>query len=127
MSYVDMPTIPDVWARCKAALEPFLGDWGLVLAVFLVAFASFGLGRLSATEAAKPAVSVGQAPLEEEARGMAIGGLVVASRNGSVYHFPWCSGASQIKEANKVWFASEAAAEAAGYAPSKSCKGLGLE
>lgn len=127
MSYVDMPTIPDVWARCKVALEPFLGDWGLVLAVFLVAFASFGLGRLSATETAKPAVSVGQAPLEGEARGMAIGGLVVASRNGSVYHFPWCNGASQINPANKVWFSSEQAAKDGGYAPSKSCKGLVAE
>lgn len=127
MSYVDMPTIPDVWARCKASLEPFLGDWGLVLAVFLVAFASFGLGRLSATEAIKPAVSVGQAPLEGEARGMAVGGLVVASRNGSVYHFPWCGGASQINPANKVWFSSEEAAKDAGYLPSKSCKGLSAE
>lgn len=116
--------IQETWGKVKWGLELFLSDWGLVLAVFLVAFTSFGLGRLSATEDAKPVVSVGQAPLEEEARGMAIGGLVVASRNGSVYHFPWCSGASQIKEANKVWFASEAAAEAAGYAPSKSCKGL---
>jgi hypothetical protein len=125
MSAKDMATIPDLWTRCKAALEPFLGDWGLVLVVFLVAFSSFGLGRLSATEAAKPVVSVSQAPLEGEARGMAIGGLVVASRNGSVYHFPWCGGASQINPANKVWFSSEKAAEDAGYTPSKSCKGLG--
>lgn len=119
------PTIQETAAKVKWGLEAFLANWGLVLVVFLVAFASFGLGRLSATEAAKPAVSVGEAPLEEEPRGMSIGGLVVASKNGSVYHFPWCSGAAQIKAANKIWFSSEAAAEAAGYTPSKSCKGLG--
>lgn len=58
---------------------------------------------------------------------MAVGGLVVASRNGSVYHFPWCSGGSQIKQENMIWFTSEEAAKEAGYTPSKSCKGLGGE
>ena len=124
---MDLPTIPDVWARCKAALEPVLADWGLILVLILVAFGSFGLGRLSMVESAKPAVSVGSMPIEGEPRGMAIGGLVVASRNGSVYHFPWCGGASQINPANKAWFASEKAAQDAGYSPSKSCKGLGGE
>lgn len=124
---MDVPTIPDVWSRCKAALEPLIADWGLILVVFLTAIASFGLGRLSVAEGAKPAVSVGFMPMEGEPRGMAVGGLVVASRNGSVYHFPWCGGASQINPANKVWFASEKAAKDAGYAPSKSCKGLGGE
>jgi hypothetical protein len=117
--------VQEFWGKVKYGAEIALGEWGLILVVFLVACASFGLGRLSAMEAAKPAVSVGQAPLEGEPRGMAIGGLVVASRNGSVYHFPWCSGANQISAANKVWFASEQAAKDAGYTPSKSCKGLG--
>ena len=120
-----MKSIPDLWAGVKSSLEPFLTSWGLVFIVFLVAFGSFGLGKLAATEAAKPVVSVGQAPLETEGQGMAVGGLVVASRNGSVYHFPWCGGASSIKPENKVWFASEEAAKDAGYTPSKSCKGLG--
>lgn len=121
---MDLPNIPDFWTRCKAALEPLIGEWGLIVVVFLVAFSSFGLGRLSAGEAVKPAVSVSAAPLEAEPQGMAVGGLVVASRSGTSYHFPWCSGAAQIKPENRVWFASEEAAKAAGYAPSKSCKGL---
>lgn len=124
---MDVPNIPDIWARCKAALEPVINDWGLILVVVLCCFASFGLGQLSAGEAAKPAVSVGSMPLEGEPRGISIGGLVVASKNGSVYHFPWCGGAAQISAANKVWFASEKAAQEAGYNPSKSCKGLGSE
>ena len=51
-------------------------------------------------------------------------GLVVGSKNGSVYHFPWCSGAQRMKEENKVWFASKVEAEEAGYTPAKNCKGL---
>jgi len=124
MSGMDLPNIPDLWGRCKAALEPALGEWGLVLALFLVALSSFGLGRLSAAEATKPVVSVAQAAMVSEARGMALGGLVVASRTGSAYHFPWCSGASQIKPENLIWFSSQEAAQTAGYTPSKSCKGL---
>ncbi len=121
---MDLPNIPDIWARCKAGLEAVLGQWGLLLALFLVAFASFGLGRLSAVETAKPAISVSSAPLEADVKPMAVGGLVVASRNGSVYHFPWCGGASQINPDNRVWYASEEDAREAGYTLSKSCKGL---
>lgn len=117
--------IQEKWLQVKFGTETALGEWGLILIVFLVALSSFGLGRLSATETAKPVVSVAEAPFEGEPRGMAVGGLVVASRNGSVYHYPWCGGASQISATNKVWFASEEAATAAGYTPSKSCKGLG--
>jgi len=104
--------------------EGLIAEWGLILLIFLVAFSSFGLGRLSATEQARPAVSVHSAPIETEPRGMAIGGLIVASRYGSAYHYPWCAGAVQIKQENQVWFASEEAAQKAGYTPSKNCKGL---
>ncbi len=124
---MDVPNIPDIWSRCKASLGRLIGEYSLLCLVFLVALASFGLGKLSLGEAAKPVVSVSEAPLQAEPEGMAVGGLVVASRNGSVYHFPWCGGASQINEANKIWFASEDAAATAGYTPSKSCKGLGKE
>lgn len=116
--------IQEMWLKVKWSAEAALAQWGLILVVFLVALASFGLGRLSASEAAKPAVSVATAAVEEGNVAMSVGGLVVASRNGSVYHFPWCGGASQINEENKVWFSSEEAAAAAGYTPSKSCKGL---
>lgn len=114
-----------MWLKVKYEFEVAIGEWGLILVVFLVALSSFGLGRLSASEASKPAVSVSQASLETEPQGMALGGLVVGSRSGTAYHFPWCSGALQIKPENRVWFASEEAAQTAGYTPSKSCKGLG--
>lgn len=48
----------------------------------------------------------------------------VASKTGTKYHLPWCSGAARIKEENKVWFTSKADAEAAGYEPALNCKGI---
>lgn len=116
--------VQEMWLKVKSRAETFVGEWGVISIVFLVALISFGLGRLSATEAAKPVVSVSQKSFEANGRPMSAGGLVVASRNGSVYHFPWCAGASQISDANKVWFQSEEAAQRAGYSASKSCKGL---
>ncbi len=49
-------------------------------------------------------------------------GSVVGSKNGSKYHLPRCSGANSIKEENKIWFASESAAQAAGYTRAGNCK-----
>lgn len=48
----------------------------------------------------------------------------VASKNGEVYHYPWCSGAQQIKEENKIYFNSKEEAEKAGYRPARNCPGL---
>ena len=52
------------------------------------------------------------------------GGEYVASRSGSVYHLPWCSGAQRIAEENKRWFATKEEAEYAGYRPAKNCPGM---
>jgi hypothetical protein len=49
-------------------------------------------------------------------------GSVVASKNSDRYHLPWCSGAKTIKEENKIWFASEEKAIAAGYTKAGNCK-----
>jgi hypothetical protein len=51
-------------------------------------------------------------------------GRYVASKNGSAYHLPWCSGAARIKEENKIWFATKEEAEAAGYRAASNCKGI---
>ncbi|MFA5998134.1 MAG: hypothetical protein WC814_01990 [Candidatus Paceibacterota bacterium] len=51
-------------------------------------------------------------------------GPIVASKSGTKYYLPGCAGAERISEANKVWFASAAAAAAAGYAPAVNCKGF---
>ncbi len=59
-----------------------------------------------------------------EAGGVSPGGQLVASKGGTKYHFPWCSGAQRISEANKVWFNSTDEARKAGYTPATNCKGL---
>lgn len=96
----------------------------MILIVLLVALASFGLGRLSVLETVRPPISIMNAPALAEPRGMHTGGLIVASRTGGAYHFPWCASAANIAPQNKIWFASEEKARAAGYSPAKNCKGL---
>lgn len=117
-------TIQAFWLSCKLVLEGIIAEWGVILIIFLVAFSSFGLGRLAASESERPLVSVGISPQEGEPRGMTIGGLIVASRTGKVYHYPWCKSALKIKPENQVWFENESAAREAGYAPAKACDGL---
>ena len=116
--------IPEFWLKIKNLIEDVMSEWGILIIVILVGIASFGLGRLSAIEEAKSPVSITAAQVSAVAPAVAVGGLVVAPRKGSVYHYPWCSGANSIAEANKIWFKDEKAARAAGYMPAKNCKGL---
>ena len=116
--------IQDFILKCKGVLEEGVGEWGLFAIIFLVAFASFGLGRLSVIESVRPAVSITQAPSVAPTRAMYMGGQYVASRTGTTYYFPWCGGAQNISPENQVWFKTEEAAEKAGYRPAKNCKGL---
>jgi len=110
----------------------------LILLVSLIAFISFGLGRLSTIDSTpknpihiedsvqyQGATSNGalQNTLKTTSKGE-IGGFLVASKSGSKYHFPWCSGAGRIKEENKIWFNTVGDARAAGYTPAANCKGL---
>lgn len=117
-------TIQDMARRCKASLSAGVEDFGYAAIVLLVGVSAFGLGRISALEAAMPAVAILKAPALAQPQGMAPGGLVVASRSGSVYYFPWCGGAGNIATQNQRWFKSEEAARTAGYRPAKNCKGL---
>lgn len=48
----------------------------------------------------------------------------VGSKSGNKYHLLTCSGAKRIKEENKVFFATAAEAEAAGYTAAANCPGL---
>ena len=107
-------------------------DVYIVLLIILVGLASFGLGRLSKIEQERPPVTITNAfpEVAEVEEGSVLPaatqaqGQFVASRNGTKYHFPWCPGAQQMKEANKIWFATREDAEQAGYTPAANCKGL---
>lgn len=48
----------------------------------------------------------------------------VASKSGTKYYLPTCSGVARIKEANRVWYATKEEAEAVGLTPSSACPGL---
>ncbi|MBI4079836.1 hypothetical protein HY414_01225 [Candidatus Kaiserbacteria bacterium] len=122
-----MRNIQEVRLRIKNLAEDVVSEWGLIAIVLFVGLAAFGLGRLSALEEVRPAVSIGEASYLSEQRAMNIGGEVLASRKGSAYHYPWCAGAQSMAEQNKIWFSSEEDARAAGYSPAKNCKGLGAE
>ena len=48
----------------------------------------------------------------------------VASKNGTKYYLPTCSGAARIKPMNQIWFATVADAKLADYTPSATCPQL---
>ena len=50
------------------------------------------------------------------------GGLIVASKSGKKYYFPWCSGINRIKEENRIFFENVAIAESKGLTLSKTCQ-----
>ncbi len=113
---------------------------GLLLG--LVALSSFAFGRLSGMEEGRVPVRItfpGAATSSLATAGISLTqtppipkpdvtgatkGQYVASKSGTKYHLPWCSGAKRISEENKIWFASKAEAEKAGYTPAANCKGI---
>ncbi len=122
----------------------------LALLIVVVSLVSFALGRLSvgtvraptSQDATVSVVKEGSAPsvekdtqkveniVEKEKNPEKSNGPVtpeggyVASKNGTKYHLPWCSGAKHIKEENKVNFKTKEEAEKAGYTPASNCKGI---
>ena len=120
-----------MWERIKGLVADDTFFYTLV--VLLVGVTSFGLGRsasftdspveepasITMTEVT-PVASSGLATATDASRI----GQFVASKNGSKYHFPWCPGAQQMKEENKIWFDSKEIAQAQGYAPAANCPGL---
>lgn len=115
--------------------------------IFFTALASFALGRLSANQSKRTPVTVESMASVYEAK--AVGdtkrevpsiaspkpvtkvpqanagtGSYVASKSGKKYYLPACSGVKRIKDENKVWFAAESDAQAAGYTPAANCDGI---
>lgn len=125
-------------------------DLFIVLLIILACFASFGLGKLSALEKKKTPIQV--LKVQEDLLAAVVGktepslkgenepvsnnnlataldsqinkGLVLASKSGKKYYFPWCSGVDRIKEENKVWFTTIEDAKKAGLTPASGCAGL---
>ncbi|MCH7529800.1 hypothetical protein IIB50_01650 [Patescibacteria group bacterium] len=117
--------IPEIIQKGKTLITP---DVYIVTIIVLVGFAGFGLGRLSKVEEVRVPVAIINSQTLTGSAISAInestGGIFVASKNGTKYHFPWCSGAQRMKESNKIWFSSKEEAIRAGYTPALNCKGL---
>jgi hypothetical protein len=115
----------------------------LAVLILLVAVVSFGLGRMSIVaeslnsdgQTAKVRLTTALTPNQqttpsspsapaEESVDVSANGNYVASKNGARYHLPWCPGAQQMNEENKIWFDTKEEAEIAGYTPAANCKGL---
>lgn len=102
------------------------------LLILCVAIISYCLGRISIIENKREplliippsATSSLLLPSGASGEGENQAALLVGSKNGNKYHFPWCSGASRISEANKVYFKSPEEAKAKGYTPASNCPGL---
>jgi hypothetical protein len=120
-----MGIIADIWRQCKS-------EWLTGLVLVLVALSAFGLGRLSALTSPKAPVELVATPaslnlnknLSIDNNKNVSSGEVVASKEGSKYHYPSCPGAKQIKAGNKISFPTSAAARAAGYTPAGNCPNL---
>jgi len=120
------------------------GDVLVALIIIFVGLASFGLGRLSVSEGKKEPLSIIYPDGTQErtevvlkngtvaksqvasvsAAADASGSEVVASKNGTKYYLPTCSGVSRISPANLVTFPSPQAARDSGYEPAANCPGL---
>lgn len=126
-------SINEFLAKIKAFCIEMKEEILVCLIIIFVGLASFGLGKLSVSEvnekevriisgaAAVGAVVAPGVSAQTEAQNS---GQVVASKNGTKYHYPWCGGAKQIAEKNKITFATIEEAKAAGYSPAGNCKGL---
>jgi len=113
-------------------LKSFIEDEAIYVSILIifVAIASFGLGRASITNKDmaqnKPAgVEIINNEKNTENRRDEMNKsdfFLVASKSGARYHLLDCPGASQIKESNKIFFASIIEAKAAGFTPAANCQ-----
>jgi hypothetical protein len=126
--------INPLFLSLKSVLD-FKEDIFIILAIILIGLAGFGLGKISALEKnrgeieikkSENLINITNVPMSASAMiaSETAKGLLVASKNGQKYHFPWCAGASQIADKNKIWFDSYEEAQKAGYTPATNCKDL---
>ena len=131
--FLERPKIGEI----KRLIQANLADILTSLVIVLVGIGGFGIGRLSMQENGAQEAKILSASVIQsgqtgnssnepsfEVPALEEGGQVVASKSGTKYHYPWCSGAKSIKEENKVYFDNIEAARAAGYTPAGNCKGL---
>lgn len=108
----------------RAGKSELLKKLYLSLIIILVASLSFGIGRLTGGGEVEPVRIEFNESLTQPAaaiRAIGAGEAVVASKNGTRYYYPHCSGAKRISPTNLVTFPSKEAAENAGLALAANC------
>ena len=121
-------------------------DAVFVVILILVFISAYNIGRIKAIDSSRPEIKImsssgniidrqkavitdettEQTPAPKESPKPALdfnSVEVVASKKSKsgVYHFPWCPGAAQIKDENKLKFTNEIEAQAAGYTLAGNC------
>ncbi len=115
-------TIAETREKCKNLVARVPRDVLIIAVLILASSLSFGLGYLAGVDAGQVSdISFEAFPLVAATTSAE---QVVASKGGTKYYLTGCSGVERITDANKVWFASAAAAQAAGYTPAANCKGI---
>ena len=118
-------TIAETREKCKSLIASVPRDLLSIAVLVLASSLSFGLGYLTGSDSAQTSrILLEDAPLSSPPATTTAAGQVVASKNGTKYYLPNCTGADRISDANKVWFVSASAAQKAGYAPAANCMGL---
>lgn len=122
-------TIAEAREKGKSLIGRIPRDILVIAVLILASSASFGLGYLAGRDtgvgAPVPTLTGALESIDAvTATATSAVGRVVAAKGGTKYYLPTCAGADRISEANKVWFVSIAAADAAGYSPATNCKGL---
>jgi len=116
----------------------------LIIGVILISLISFGAGCLYEANFPSPAKldisdvsqieklttqlpnkkkSETEKDLQEQ-KSEALQIQIIGNKNSKVYHYPWCSGAKNMREENKVFFNSIKEAQEAGFRPAGNCPGL---
>ena len=135
-------SINDYTEKIKGFIQSDQGkDVLVILIVILVGLGSFELGRLSkdndsiglnnnqyqtGSVLAVPDTNMGDSGYSNSNASESISATnssenYFASKTGKKYYPVGCAAGKTIKDINKVWFTTSAAAEKAGYAPSSAC------
>lgn len=118
-------TIAEMREKCKSLVVRVPRDAFIIAIIVLASSLSFGLGYLAGVDAREMSeISFETSPSVSPFASTTTAGQVVASKTGTKYYLPTCTGADRISATNKVWFVSATAAEKAGYTPAANCAGL---
>jgi len=98
-------------------IKKYKAELVIILSIVLISIISFNLGKIKAAKDFNEKITI----YDNRGETSDIEFRVVVSVNSNKYHFPWCSGASAIKDSNKIIFENEAAAIMAGYVLAGNC------